>query len=92
MLRVLIYEYFTGGGLAESPTFPSVLSEGYAMLNSLLRDFSHNAGCETITVLDRRVAEDIPHIAANRMITVSSSAQVKRIFRSTISVVDAILV
>nr|MDO8099172.1 ATP-grasp domain-containing protein [Candidatus Njordarchaeota archaeon] len=92
MVRVLIYEYFTGGGLAESPSFPSVLSEGYAMLNSLLRDFSHNAGCETIAVLDRRVAEDIPHITANRMITVSSSAEVKKIFRSTISEVDAILV
>nr|MDO8133202.1 ATP-grasp domain-containing protein [Candidatus Njordarchaeum guaymaensis] len=50
------------------------------------------AGCETITVLDRRVAEDIPHIAANRMIIVSSSAEVKKIFRSTISEVDAILV
>jgi len=92
MVRVLIYEYFTGGGLADSPKFPSVLSEGYAMLNSLLRDFSHNAGCETITVLDRRLTEDIPHVAANKMITVSSSADVKKIFRSTISEVDAILV
>jgi predicted ATP-grasp superfamily ATP-dependent carboligase len=92
MVRVLIYEYFTGGGLAESPMFRSVLSEGYAMLNSLLRDFSHNAGCETTVVLDRRVAEEIPHIAARRMITVSSSAEVKKIFRSTIAEVDAILV
>jgi predicted ATP-grasp superfamily ATP-dependent carboligase len=92
MVRVLIYEYFTGGGLIENPSFPSVLSEGYAMLNSLLRDFSHNAGCETIAVLDRRVAEDIPHMIANRTITVSSSAEVKRVFRSTISEVDATLV
>jgi predicted ATP-grasp superfamily ATP-dependent carboligase len=43
-------------------------------------------------VLDRRVAEEIPRIAARRIITVSSSAEVKKIFRSTIAEVDAILV
>ncbi|WXG43757.1 MAG: ATP-grasp domain-containing protein [Promethearchaeati archaeon SRVP18_Atabeyarchaeia-1] len=91
-LRVLICEYLTGGGFSESPTFPQVLSEAYAMSNTLLKDFSYNAGCEVATLLDRRLSGAAEPLAAKSVARISSSSEFDRAFSSSLSQVDAALV
>jgi predicted ATP-grasp superfamily ATP-dependent carboligase len=90
--RVLIFEFVTGGGFAESNALPPVLSEAYAMLSTLLKDFSYNAGCEAVTILDKRLAEVIEPLAAGSIMKVSSNDELERSLRSVLRQVDAALV
>jgi predicted ATP-grasp superfamily ATP-dependent carboligase len=88
----LVYEFVTGGGFVESPEFPPILCEAYAMLNSLVKDFSLNAGCETFTVLDRRILEEASPADASVISKVSSSIELDKAFKSALSEVDGALI
>jgi predicted ATP-grasp superfamily ATP-dependent carboligase len=55
-LKVFIYEYICGGGLAGTPLPDSLAREGWAMLASIVEDFSRIDGCEVVTTLDERFA------------------------------------
>jgi hypothetical protein len=55
-MRVFIYEYICGGGLAGEPLPDSLAREGWAMLASVVEDFSRIDGCEVVTTLDDRFA------------------------------------
>jgi hypothetical protein len=88
----LIYEYFSGGGLAEQSTFPAVVGEGYAMLNALSKDFSRNSNWEVMTILDKRIAENVTDTSAKKTIMVSSKSETETAFNSTLREVDAALI
>jgi len=92
VLRVLIYEYVTGGGFIDSPSLPRITSEAYAMLNSLVRDFSQNASCEVITVIEKRLAENFQPSYASRVIGVSSKGELGKVLKSAFEEVDAALI
>jgi len=92
VLRVLIYEYVTGGGFLEKPTFSPILSEAYAILNALLEDFSRNEGYETTTILDNRIAENVETKAGRRIVRISSNAGLDLALKSALSEVDAAIV
>lgn len=91
-LRVLIYEHISGGGFADHSSLPAISSEAYAMLSALLKDFSYNAGCETFTALDRRIAQSVEPTAADKITRVASNDELETSLRSTLSEVDAALV
>jgi predicted ATP-grasp superfamily ATP-dependent carboligase len=55
-LKVLLYEFVSGGGYADQPVPSSLLSEGYAMLRGLTEDFQA-AGHHVTAVLDSRLAQ-----------------------------------
>jgi predicted ATP-grasp superfamily ATP-dependent carboligase len=90
-LSVLIFEYFTGGGFADSPSLPTVLSEAYAMVNALLRDFSRNTCYEPVLMLDKKLADVIEPLAAKKIVRVASGAELEIALRATLSQVDAAL-
>jgi predicted ATP-grasp superfamily ATP-dependent carboligase len=58
----------------------------------MLKDFSYNAGCEVVTLMDRRLAGVIEPLAAKSIAKISSSSEFDRVFESTLSQVDAALV
>jgi predicted ATP-grasp superfamily ATP-dependent carboligase len=58
----------------------------------MLKDFSYNAGCEVVTLMDRRLAGAIEPLAAKNIAKISSSSEFDRAFRSTLSQVDAALI
>jgi len=62
-LRLLIYEFVSGGGFCGKPIPPSILSEGFGMLRTITSD-SNAAGHTVTTVLDRRIAEFNPPLEA----------------------------
>jgi predicted ATP-grasp superfamily ATP-dependent carboligase len=70
-LRLLVYEYVSGGGFAEKPFALSVLAEGFGMLRTLIADFAA-AGHSVTTVLDSRLAVLCPPLAAESVASVSS--------------------
>jgi predicted ATP-grasp superfamily ATP-dependent carboligase len=53
-MRIFVYEYVCGGGLAGQPLPESLRREGWAMLTAVLDDFRRCAGVQTITLLDCR--------------------------------------
>jgi hypothetical protein len=55
-MKIFIYEYVCGGGLAGQPLPESLAREGWAMLSSVVEDFAYIAGCEVVTSVDDRLA------------------------------------
>lgn len=55
MKRVVVFEYVTGGGLAEEPLPTSLLAEGSLMAGSLIRDLATIPGIEVLALRDERL-------------------------------------
>ncbi len=55
-MKVFIFEYVCGGGLAGRPLPESLAGEGWAMLASIVEGFARVEGCEVVTTLDERFA------------------------------------
>ena len=90
-LRIIIYEYVSGGGFAEQPLLPSVLSEGFAMLRSVVFDFKA-AGHEVTVLLDERLSRLNPPIVADCTIPVFCSKDPKDFLRKIAKINDAIYI
>jgi predicted ATP-grasp superfamily ATP-dependent carboligase len=69
-LRILVYEYASGGGLAEEALRPDVLCEGFSMLRAFSSDLK-NAGHEVVTLLDARLAAFSPPLNVDQIASVS---------------------
>ncbi len=54
-MRIFVYEYICGGGLAGLPLPESLRREGWAMLAAVLEDFCHCPDVEPLTLLDARL-------------------------------------
>lgn len=70
-MRLLVYEHASGGGFAGKPIPPSVLSEGYGMLRTLVSEFK-TAGHHVTVLLDSRISLFNAPLNAERKIPVSS--------------------
>lgn len=90
-MRITVFEYISGGGFLNKPIDNSILSEGYSMLASILRDFK-DIGCETITILDYRIAQLKPPIKADEIITISCEDNLEDIILSSFEHSDASLI
>jgi predicted ATP-grasp superfamily ATP-dependent carboligase len=62
-LKVIVYEYVSGGGYAGQLIPPAVLSEGFGMLRSVAADFKA-AGHEVTVLLDARLSKLNPPLDA----------------------------
>ncbi len=68
-MRIVIYEYLSGGGYAEKPIPPGILAEGFGMLRCLAADFK-NAGHEVTVFLDDRVSKLNPPLQAHATVPI----------------------
>ncbi len=87
-MRLLIYEHVSGGGFAEEPIPPSVLSEGFGMLRTLISDFKAD-GHYVTTLLDSRLARLNPPLDADCVIPVSSPLETREAIRKISESADA---
>ena len=88
-MRILVYEYFAGGGLYNLPLFSSVLSEGLAMLKNLISDFK-SAGHLVTTILDSRLNKSISlQIEADEIIPIFSLKELESIIDKASLKIDA---
>jgi predicted ATP-grasp superfamily ATP-dependent carboligase len=79
-LRLFVYEHVSGGGFAGRSLPPSVLSEGFGMLRTLISDFKA-AGHSVTTTLDSRLAALTSQIEADCVVPISSSREIEAAFR-----------
>lgn len=84
-MRIFVYEYLSaaGGGAA------SLGQEGWAMLSSLVEDFSRLAEVETVTLLDHRAPRDLGHDCRRIASGAEPSAFRKRARRADFTLVVA---
>jgi hypothetical protein len=54
-MRIFVYEFICGGGLAGRPLPESLQHEGWAMLTAVLEDFCRCPGVDTVSMLDARL-------------------------------------
>ena len=73
-MKLLVYEHVSGGGFADKLIPAGVLSEGFAMLRTLISDFNA-AGHNVTTTLDSRIARLNPPIDADCVLPVFSSQE-----------------
>jgi predicted ATP-grasp superfamily ATP-dependent carboligase len=90
-LNLLIFEYVSGGGYANTKLSSSILSEGYGMLRSLISDCKAT-GHNVTTLLDSRIKEFNPPNEADQIISVSSSNKLFAKLKELSSVADAVYV
>jgi predicted ATP-grasp superfamily ATP-dependent carboligase len=90
-LKLLIYEYVSGGGFADKPIPSSMLSEGFSMLRTLISDFKA-AGHSVTTVLDSRLAALNPPMAADCVVPVSSFQEAEAAIQKISESADAIYI
>lgn len=87
-MRLLVYEHVCGGGFADEQIPAGVLSEGFAMLRTLISDFKA-AGHNVTTTLDSRVAKLNPPLRADYAVPVSSSKETQAKLREISQQADA---
>jgi len=87
-LKVVVYEHISGGGYAEQPIPPSVLSEGFGMLRSIVSDFKA-AGHEVTVLLDARISKLNPPIAVDCTVPVFYPQEPKKFLANVAKINDA---
>jgi predicted ATP-grasp superfamily ATP-dependent carboligase len=90
-LRLLVYEHVSGGGYAGQPISPSVLSEGFAMLRSIVSDFK-SAGHEVTVLLDTRLSKLNPPIVADYTIPIFYPQEAEKFLVNAAKINDAVYV
>jgi predicted ATP-grasp superfamily ATP-dependent carboligase len=90
-LKILLYEYVSGGGFAGNTLPPSLLSEGFAMQRGLTTDFKV-AGCEVTVLLDARLADFSPPLAADNVVQVSEVGSAAQVMAKVAEAMDAVLI
>ncbi|MBI2192941.1 MAG: ATP-grasp domain-containing protein [Planctomycetes bacterium] len=58
-MKILVYEFISGGGLAGNPLPDSLRTEGLAMLRSLVEDLSRIPGVQVSCTLDERFEDHV---------------------------------
>lgn len=84
-MKILIYEYISGGGLADEYLSPTLLSEGFAMLKGLVSDFK-NANHTVTVMLDNRIINSNSPVDADYIIKVYSKNN--QLFTDALQTVD----
>lgn len=79
-MRLLVFEFITGGGLLDQPLPSSLLQEGYLMRNALLADLSELAAgyIELLVLHDARIVESVENNSESfRWIAINSGTDLK---------------
>jgi hypothetical protein len=87
----LVYEHVSGGGFANEKLSPSILSEGYGMLRTLVSDLKA-AGHNVTTLFDSRLRAFNPPIEADSIVSISSSDELDKNLERLSEAVDAVYI
>lgn len=87
-MKVIIYEYLSGGGYAGQAIPLSILAEGYAILRCVVADFKA-AGHEVTVLLDGRISKLNPPLKADCVVPVFYANEPQRFLASIAKINDA---
>lgn len=88
-MKILVFEYVTGGGMAAETLPPSLAREGDLMLNALLRDLLAVAGVRIVALRDARLT--VPESLGDTVdwVKLDQYANVEVLIRKVLSACDA---
>lgn len=89
-VRVLVYEYFCGGGLAGRELPERWASDGWAMLAAVVEDLAALPTMEVLSSMDARLVGR--RLAAAHVLSIGDAAQERDLFVQTASQCDGVLV
>ncbi len=88
-MKILVYEYFSGGGFTFESFSNCILSEGFGMLRTIISDFMA-VGHHTTTIIDSRILKlNSIQINSNRIIPIFSFQDLKQTIIELSGEVDA---
>ncbi|NLF88440.1 ATP-grasp domain-containing protein [Candidatus Bathyarchaeota archaeon] len=90
-MRILVYEYASGGGYAQQAIPPTILAEGYAMLRCVTTDLTA-AGHQVTVPLDERISQVNSPLDIHRAFSVSAMDEPQKILLDSAKNCDAILI
>jgi tyramine---L-glutamate ligase len=90
-LRVIVYEYVSGGGYADQSLPSDVLAEAFGMLRCFVADLK-TAGHEVTVLLDDRLSKLNPPLDADFILPVMGADEPKRFISEIAKINDAIYV
>ena len=88
-LKILVFEYITGGGLNKSDLPESLAREGLLMLQSLIGDISKVAAVEPLIMLDSRLVERLS-FSPSPIHVINPEDDSRREFTRLLSLCDAV--
>lgn len=90
-MRLLVFEFITGGGLINQPLPPSLLQEGYLMRNALLDDLCLLNKLELLVLHDERVAFAVEtHHKYIRYLIINTGKDIQELLLEKSSLYDAV--
>jgi predicted ATP-grasp superfamily ATP-dependent carboligase len=89
-VKVLVFEYLTGGGLADAPIRSSLAREGELMLRALLRDLSELPGVQVVALRDARLPAPEVLFPGVDWIVLEPGAGFEHRFRDQLACCDAV--
>jgi predicted ATP-grasp superfamily ATP-dependent carboligase len=90
-LRILVCEYVSGGGYAQTVYSFEYISRGYAMLRCVIADLEA-AGHQVTVLLDGRISKANSPLDAHRIVPVTTSDEPQKSILDSIESTDAILI
>lgn len=90
-LKIIVYEYVSGGGYAGQPIPPAVLCEGFGMLRSVASDFKA-VGHEITILIDARLSKLNPPVDAQCTVPIFCKGEPEKLLRSMAKINDAIYI
>ena len=90
-MKLLIYEHITAGGYRGKKTSPSILSEGFGMLRTLITDFK-TAEHSVTTLLDSKLIPLSSSLDADKTIITSHKEELEKTLTSLSKSVDAVYI
>jgi predicted ATP-grasp superfamily ATP-dependent carboligase len=89
-MKVLVFEYVTGGGMAAEAVPASLLREGGLMRDALLRDLAEIPAVRPLALRDARFAVSAETARLAEWIVVTGQGEAERRFRDCIEDADAV--
>ncbi|PPD49757.1 MAG: ATP-dependent carboxylate-amine ligase [Methylobacter sp.] len=89
-MRVLLFEYISGGGFNQQELPPSLANEGGLMLQALLDNFAQLPAIELTVMLDYRLLGQLNTSAVKQLIIVNPDTRVEAEFARHITNADAV--
>ncbi len=90
-MKILVFEYVTGGGFSRECIPDTLAAEGLLMLKALLQDLSEIADIKLSVMLDIRFADEISEYAgAIEIVTIDEHQSVLEIFQKQVERCDAV--
>jgi predicted ATP-grasp superfamily ATP-dependent carboligase len=90
MMRVLVFEYITGGGCNQAALPSSLAREGCLMLQALLADFSALPAIELTVMLDSRLLAEVDTRAVQHLAIISPEQDTEAEFVRLLAAADAV--